>query len=149
MIPALRLQAVAVALPPGFGDMQVEARAEGYRFLDRLAADWETGTVQFNRDGEALFAAWHNDALAGIGGITLDPAISDVLRMRRFYVRAAFRRGGIGRALAHALLGHARRSGKPVLVNAGTEIAPPFWEALGFAPDPDGTGHTHRLPSAV
>jgi len=127
----------------------VSSEYAGYRFLDRLAADWEAGTARFNRDGEALFAAWHHDALAGIGGITLDSAISDVLRMRRFYVRATFRRGGIGRALAHALLGHARRSGKPVLVNAGTEIAPSFWEALGFAPDPGGIGHTHRLISAV
>ncbi len=122
MIPALRLQAVAVALPSGFGDMQVEARAEGYHFLDRLAADWEAGTVRFNRDGEARFAAWHNDALAGIGGITLDPAISDVLRMRRFYVRAAFRRGGIGRALAHVLVGRARRSGKPVRTMATIRV---------------------------
>jgi len=149
MMPTFYLQAVTVVLPAGFEDMQVEARAEGYRFLDRLAADWEAGTVNFDRDGEALVAAWHGGTLAGIGGITLDPAIPGVLRMRRFYVRAAFRRGGIGRALTYALLGPARQSGKPVLVNAGTTIAPAFWEALGFALDPDGSGHTHRFPSAV
>lgn len=68
--------------------------------------------------------------------------------MRRFHVRPTFRRAGIGRALVSALLGHVRQFGKPVLVNAGTKVAPVFWEALGFLADPDGTGHTHRFPVA-
>ena len=145
-MPALRFQTVAVVLPSGFGDMQAEAHAEGYRFLDRLAADWDAGTTRFDRDGEALLTAWQNDTLAGIGGITLDPAIPGTLRMRRFYVRPAFRRAGVGRALVGALLGHARQFGKPVLVNARTKVAPAFWVALGFLADPGGAGYTHRFP---
>lgn len=128
--------------------MQAEAHAEGYRFLDRLAADWEAGTTRFDRDGESLLTAWHNDALAGIGGVTLDPPTPGALRMRRFYVRPSFRGAGIGRALVAALLGHARRFGKPILVNAGTKVAPAFWEALGFVADPGNGGHTHRLSAA-
>lgn len=148
MTPAFRLQTVAVILPPDFEAMQAEAHAEGYRFLDRLAADWEAGTTRFDRDGEALLAAWHNDALAGIGGITLDPRVPGALRMRRFYVRPTFRRAGIGRGLVSALLDQARQLSKPVLVNAGTKVAPSFWEALGFVADPDSAGHTHRFFSA-
>jgi GNAT superfamily N-acetyltransferase len=63
--------------------------------------------------------------------------------MRRFYVRLEFRRGGVGRRLAAALLDPALRSGRPVMVNAASGSGP-FWESLGFAPDPRD-GHTHVL----
>ena len=113
--------------------------------LDRLAADWDAGR-RLDRDGEALLAAWREDALADVGGITLDPAVPGALRLRRFYVHPCHRRRGAGRALAAALLGQARHPGTPVLVNAGNPTAALFWEGLGFVPDP-GAGHTHRLPA--
>ena len=139
----LRLQAVRHALPPGLDALRTDALAEGHRLLERLAAEWNAG-ARFDRDGEALLAAWHGDILAGIGGVTQDPAVPGALRMRRFYVCPLHRRRGTGRALAGALLHGARSTGRPVLVNAGTLAAPAFWEALGFMPDPGG-GHTHRL----
>jgi hypothetical protein len=80
------------------------ARAEGHNFLDRLANDWASGAIRFDRYGEALLAAYSDDILASIGGITVDRVAPDALRMRRFYVRSAFRRAGIGREIAHALL---------------------------------------------
>ena len=46
--------------------------------------------------------------LAAIGGITIDPIVPDALRMRRFYVRPAFRRTGIRGEIAQALLKSAR-----------------------------------------
>ena len=131
------------ALPSELGALRADALAEGHRLLERLAAEWDAGTC-FGRNGEALLAAWHGDALAGIGGVTQDPIVPGALRMRRFYVHSAHRRRGTGRALAGALLQEAQAAGKPVLVNAGTPAAPVFWMALGFVPDPGG-GHTHRL----
>ena len=113
--------------------------------LDRLAADWNMGH-RFDRTSDALLAAWHGYALAGVGGITLDPAVPGALRLRRFYVHPSHRRRGTGRALAAALLGRALPPGTPVLVNAGTPAAALFWEGLGLVPDP-GAGHTHRLPA--
>ena len=53
------------------------------------------------------------------------------------------RRTGVARRLAEALMadaGHARC----LVVNAGTEQAARFWEALAFTPD-DRDGHTHIL----
>jgi hypothetical protein len=71
--------------------MQAEARAEGHAFLDRLANDWASGAMRFDRPGEALLAAYSQGVLAAIGGITVDPIVAEALRMRRFYVRPAFR----------------------------------------------------------
>ena len=141
-----RLAPVTDDLPAGFDLMQGEARAEGYRLLDTLAAEWEAGAMRFARDGEALLAAYAGEILAGIGGLTHEAAIPGAFRMRRFYVRAPFRRAGIGRALAAGLLEPAIRTGRVVTVNAGAGSAP-FWEALGFAADPRD-GYTHILRPA-
>jgi len=46
--------------------------------------------------------------LAGVGGMTVEAAMSGALRMRRFYISPAMRGRGIGRMLALALLDHAR-----------------------------------------
>lgn len=140
-----RLFRIVDRLPVGFARLQAEARTEGYRFLDRLAADWEAGAMRFTQPGEVLLAACANEVLAAIGGLTREPMVPGGFRMRRFYVGARFRRTGLGRRLAAALLESPLRAGHPVTVNAATGSAP-FWEALGFAPDPYD-GHTHVLRS--
>lgn len=138
---AVRLEQVVEALPRGFEALRAEAHAEGYRHLERLATDWNSGLTRFDRDGEALLAAFVENTLAGIGGLTMDPALAENLRMRRFYVGGAFRRCGIGRRLAAALLGGAARAGRSVTVNAAAGSAP-FWESLGFvAAMRDGRTH--------
>jgi len=137
------IDVVTGALPGGFDLLRNAARREGYRFLDRLAADWAAGTTRFNHPGEALLAAYEGDVLTGIGGLTLDPFVPDALRMRRFYVHPAFRRRGIGRMLATALFAWPSTTGRTITVNAGTAQAPAFWATFGFAPD-RRDGHTHR-----
>jgi GNAT superfamily N-acetyltransferase len=138
--PPVRLEAVVGKFPADFETMQAEARAEGYRFLDRLGSDWGSGAMRFDRPGEALLAAYSEGVLAAIGGITIDPIVPDALRMRRFYVRPAFRRTGIGGEIAQALLKSAR-SIRVVTLNAAIESAR-FWESLGFVPQARD-GHTH------
>jgi GNAT superfamily N-acetyltransferase len=137
----IRLERVTGALPRGLDAMRAEARAENHFMLDTLAGEWESGKTRFDRPGEALYAAYSDDELAGIGGFTLEATIPGALRMRRFYVYRRFRRTSVGRALALALL--AARAGRAVTCNAagGSE---PFWEALGFIPD-RRDGHTHIL----
>jgi GNAT superfamily N-acetyltransferase len=110
--------------------------------VERLAADWEAGTTRFDRDGEALLAARLNGVLVGIGGLTIEPVVPGAFRMRRFYVRPAFRRIGVGRRLVTALLAGVGGN-RSITVNAGAaSIA--FWERVGFNPDPRD-GHTHIL----
>jgi GNAT superfamily N-acetyltransferase len=139
LAPDLRL--VIERLPTGFETLREEARGEGYLFVERLAADWEARRMRFDRDGEALLAAHVTGVLAGIGGLTIEPVLPGALRMRRFYVRPLFRRTGIGRKLATALLERARIIGVLVTVNAAP-VSVSFWESLGFAPDMRD-GHTH------
>jgi GNAT superfamily N-acetyltransferase len=136
-----RLERVVKELPASFEVLRAEARAEGYRHIDRLAIEWRTGVMRFDREGEALLAALLDADLAGVGGLTIDPTHPSALRMRRFYVRKSFRRNGIGRAIAENLLAPAHASGLLVTVNAGGG-SEPFWESLGFVSDPRN-GHTH------
>ena len=138
----IELEPVTEELPSGFDALRAEARAEGFRQVERLVTDWEARTTRFNREGEALLAARVSGNLAGIGGLTIEPVVPDALRMRRFYVRSAFRRRGVGRRLTTALLArvHADRL---ITVNAAPASIP-FWESLGFTPDARD-GHTHIL----
>jgi GNAT superfamily N-acetyltransferase len=128
-------------LPEGFDALRAEARTEGYLFVDRLAADWQTRRMRFDGKGEALLAGHAAGILAGIGGLTIEPVLPGALRMRRFYIRPRFRRAGIGRELATALLERAQSTTRLVTVNAAPASAA-FWESLGFAPDMRD-GHTH------
>jgi GNAT superfamily N-acetyltransferase len=142
----LRLASVVADLPPGFDVLRAEARAEGHLFLERLADDWQSRTVRFDREGEALLVAFCEEVIeviAGIGGLTIEPVVPNALRMRRFYVRAPFRRRGIGRRLVAALLERVRHTGRSITVNAAPDSAR-FWETLGFKPD-RRDGHTHIL----
>ncbi len=139
---ALSIDIVTGTLPVGFDGLHAEARTEGHRSLDRLAAEWAAHTTRFNRPGEALLAARVAGTLAGVGGLTLDPVMPGALRMRRFYIRPAFRRSGIARTLATILLEAPCLAGQPVTVNAGSSDAHAFWESLGFTAGPRD-GHTH------
>jgi GNAT superfamily N-acetyltransferase len=139
--PPGRFQRIVDGLPTDFDIIGRDARAERHEFLDRLASDWASDAVRFNRPGEVLLTAYSANVMAAIGGITIDPIVPDALRMRRFYVRRAFRRTGIGRGLAQDLLERALRSVRVVTLNAGVDSVP-FWEALGFVPEARH-GHTH------
>ena len=139
--PAPELQLVIEKFPAGFDALREEARAEGHLFVERLAADWEARRMRFDHKGEALLAAHVAGVLAGIGGLTIEPVLPNALRMRRFFIRPQFRRAGIGRKLATALLERARDTSLLVTVNAAPASVS-FWESLGFAPDM-GDGHTH------
>ena len=136
---------VLTELPSGFDVLRSDARSDGHTNMERLAADWASGTNRFTAKGEALLAAFVAGELAGVGGMTIDPICPEALRLRRFYVRPRFRRLGVGRCLALALMQQARPWTNHLVLNAETELATRFWEALGFAAEHrDGHTHTRR-----
>src|SRR5688572_24843346 len=130
------------SLPPGFELLRHAADGEAYDMLAVLAKEWADGTNRFDKPGEALVAAYDAGRLVGMGAMTHDPNIAGALRMRRFYVSPRYRRQGVGRAIAKALLDGPEVEGKTITLNAPQVEAARFWEALGFIRD-DRDGHTH------
>jgi GNAT superfamily N-acetyltransferase len=120
--------------------------AEGFRFLSRLAAEWNAGIVRFDGAGEVLLGGYEAAQLVAVGGLTCDP-FSDsagVGRLRRVYVLPNARGRGVGtqlvRALESAALGHFTE----LVLRTDTAAAAHFYEALGYVPLPVGGGATHR-----
>ena len=124
------------ALPPGFSQLRDTALAEGWKMLQVLEEDWRSGAMRFDAPGEALFAAWQDGALAGIGGLTVDPYAEDAStgRVRRLYVDSAHRGRGLGRALVEAIVEAARGHGFHSVRVRAPAAAGRFYVACGFLP---------------
>jgi len=81
--------------------------------------------------------AFVDGALAGCGGLRAlaDVDYANACEMKRLYVRPAFRRFGLGRALAQALLDEARHAGYSVMLLDtldDMESARGLYASLGF-----------------
>jgi GNAT superfamily N-acetyltransferase len=144
----MRVQIVRMQgeLPEDFERLRAEAAGEEFQHIEKLAAEWASGERRFDGAGEGLFAAFVDGELAGVGAVArehLEPELG-AMRMRRCYVRPAFRRQGLGRALAGAMMQQGLAFAPILTVNAGTPDAPAFWSAMGFTPDPRN-GRTHVL----
>jgi len=138
----------AIALPvPGIEQLEAEARAEGYDFLDTLVREWATGENRFDQHGEILLGCFEHDTLIAVGGLNRDPFLNDacVGRIRRVYVRLASRNQGTGRVLVTALIEHAREHFSSVRLRAENPGAARLYEHLGFVPiqDPNATHALH------
>jgi GNAT superfamily N-acetyltransferase len=118
-----------------FAPMLEESVAHGTTFVERLVREWHSGDNRFDRPGERLFGAFDGDALVGCGGINVDPYANDpeLGRVRHVYVLAHRRRAGVGRALLHAIMAHARPHFRRVRLKTETLDAVRFYESLGFA----------------
>lgn len=84
-----------------------------------------------------LLLAYVGDRLAGCGALRPlnDADYANACEMKRLYVRPGFRRFGLGRALAEALLDEARRAGySHILLDTLDEMetARELYTSLGF-----------------
>jgi len=134
-------------LPAEFESLRRDAAGEGYGFLERLADEVARGDYAGDGDLPVLLAAFTEGDFAGIGGLTLDPydAAPDLARLRHVYVRPSFRRSGVGRALATALVQQGLAIRARLSLRAADERAAAFWHEAGFAPDLGGVTRTHLL----
>ena len=139
------LTRIVETLPESFSRLADAAAAEGVRNMAALAAQWADGTMRFEDPG-ALFAAFVDGELAGVGGVTLEGGLAEpAMRMRRLYIAPVFRRRGVGQALAGAMIQQGLQQARLLIANArASAAAPPFWEAMGFAPVV-ARDHTHEL----
>lgn len=145
MLDVVNIVRLVEGLPHGFDVMRAEAAAEGVRNMALLADQWASGAQRFDEPG-ALFAVVVDGDLAGVGGVTVETALDEpAMRLRRLYVRPAFRRTGLATRLAGAMMQQGFQTAPLLTVNAGaSDAAGPFWEATGFTPV-DWPGITHAL----
>jgi N-acetylglutamate synthase-like GNAT family acetyltransferase len=134
-------------------DIQVlidESSIEGYRMIQRLKDEWDSGSNRFSKSGEAIWEVRHDGKLIGIGGLNQDP-YSDgesVGRVRRMYVSKIKRRSGAGRVIVEHALEHAASRFQSVRVRSTPE-AELFYDALGFARTDNVPDVTHELHFSV
>ncbi|AZO81546.1 hypothetical protein BLM15_18870 [Bosea sp. Tri-49] len=143
----MQIVRVGEALPDDLPALQAEAAAEGYRFVEGILEEWDTGRYEGGDERNALFALYREGVLAAVGAVTPDPydPAPDLLRIRHVYVRPASRREGVGRALASALIQQGLALAPRLSLNAADASASAFWEAMGFQPYTGGTRRTHLL----
>jgi GNAT superfamily N-acetyltransferase len=133
-----------IKLPvPGIERLHSEAREEGYNFIQTLVEEWASGRNRFDAPGEILCGHLDQGVLVAVGGLNCDPFAGrpDTGRIRRVYVRHAWRNKGIGRALVTALVDEARKHFRCVRLRAENTGAARLYESMGFAPiaSPDAT----------
>lgn len=126
-------------------DLASLARAEGFRFLDRLKADWEAGTLRFDQTGEILLGTWREGSLIAVGGVRRQSEGTG--RISRVYVHPDWRRQGVGARLVSLLIGHSQPVFTTLILRTDTKEGAGFYEALGFEllEEPGEDLATHRL----
>ena len=121
------------ALPESFPALNARAKAEGYDFLDRLAARWCEGAYLDDHDA-SVFACFAEDRVIAIGAQTADEYAPSPAhrRIRHFYVHTDHRRSGIGRTLAGALIQEAFQLAPILRLRATHDLSRAFWDAVGL-----------------
>ncbi|MBV4510218.1 GNAT family N-acetyltransferase [Pseudomonas sp. SWRI22] len=120
-------------LPAEVLTLEKEAIAEGFRFLTRLISEWHSGKNRFNAPGECLMAAYLNQQVIGIGGLSVDPYNQpNTARLRRVYVAPAARNQHVGHALVKALVAHAALHFQKVRLSTDTSAGNAFYLRCGF-----------------
>ncbi|MEO1311380.1 MAG: GNAT family N-acetyltransferase [Pseudomonadota bacterium] len=122
--------------PPAFRRTQLvaEARAEGFRFLDRILGSIESGEPVFAARAAHFIGLSDKNELVAVGGLSHDPygAPETTGRLRHLYIRPGWRRLGVGGALVWELLSRGERSYDLIRLRTDTVAAAKFYEAIGF-----------------
>src|ERR1700677_4675744 len=128
-----------IQLPvPGMERLRSEAKEAGYDFLETLLEDWASAANRYDAPGETLMGSLDEGLLVAVGGLNCDPFAGrpDMGRIRRVYVRQAWRNQGVGRALVTALVDEARVHFLCVRLRAENSGAARLYERMGFAATP-------------
>ncbi len=120
---------------------------EGHSFVSRMVAEWADGSNRFDRVGERAYVALSGERVIGVGGLNLDPYISDpkVGRVRHLYVSAAHRRASVASMLLDRIVEDARVSFSLLRLRTRNPDAAAFYKARGFTEISGAEFCTHRL----
>ena len=109
--------------------------SEGFRIVERLIREYDSGQNRFDKTGEVLYAV-RDEATVGVGGINQepDPLKPRAGRIRRVYVAPSVRGRGQGRLLVSRLVAEWLQHFSGITCNVGILPSRPFYERLGFVP---------------
>lgn len=125
--------------------LRLEARSEGFAFVDRLMKEWASGSNRFDRKGETLLGAFSAGQTIAFGGLNQDPYTNEqVGRVRHLFVGTEYRRLGIGRMLLSHLLVDAGDVFSRVRLRTTTYEAARFYQNTGFSKIEDRDA-THEI----
>jgi GNAT superfamily N-acetyltransferase len=139
---AIALQIVPLkALPPQIIELRDEATNEGFRFIEKLITEWESGANRFDQPGECFLGAFTEADFIGVGGLNRDPYVGGGTtgRIRHLYVQRSARGQGVGSALLRRLLDQANAAFERVRLRTDTREAGAFYLSHGFLPVADET----------
>ncbi len=113
--------------------LAVEARRDGYRFVDRLIEEALDGRNSFTGEGECFLGIFEDGELVGCGGVNKDPyVIQHVGRLRHVYVLSSARRKGLATELVRELLRRCEHSFSVFRLRTSDKNADAFYERFGF-----------------
>lgn len=144
------VSAVCELSPDALAPLVAEGERAGWRFVRRLADDLRSGANRFDQPGELLFVAEAGGAVVGVCGLNADPYSSApaVGRVRRLYVLASHRGGGVGQRLVQAVVSAAAGRFCRLRVRTENAAAGRMYERLGFTRIEGDTDCTHALELA-
>ncbi|KIL51419.1 hypothetical protein KP77_09310 [Jeotgalibacillus alimentarius] len=120
---------------PDISSLIEESLSKGFRFLQRLKDDYDSGLNRFSLEGDGLWYITNlNSEVIAIGGINRQESADDeaIGRLRRFYVRGAERGKSVGAILLARILTLSADHFDKVVLFTDTVKAAHFYEKHGF-----------------
>lgn len=134
--------------PPPIGALADLASSEGYNFVARTLAEWQSGQNRFDQHNECFMLAHVGDEVVGMCGLNQDPYIDDagVGRLRHLYVHPDYRSEKLGARLVAGCMAFAATRFEVVRLRTPGPRADVFYDKLGFERSDSATASHQASP---
>ncbi len=142
----MSIERVSQFEPNELDGLVIRSLEEGFKFVQRLRDEYESGVKRFDQPGEALLLARDAQIVTAVIGLNLDPeGQPEVMRLRRFYVLPEHRGHGLGQKMLLEVIELARKANAKFLeLHTDNRHAARFYERNGFQAL-KSSNPTHRL----